>query len=74
MKDAFIVDGVRTAIGNFGGSLSVVRTDDMAAFVLKKLMEKKMTFQGKAKKVLTKKGLMQKRLKHKRPNVKDQML
>ena len=39
MKDAFIVDGVRTAIGNFGGSLSVVRTDDMAAFVLKKLME-----------------------------------
>lgn len=40
MKDAFIVDGVRTAIGNFGGSLSVVRTDDMAAFVLKKLMEK----------------------------------
>lgn len=40
MKDAFIVDGVRTAIGNFSGSLSVVRTDDMAAFVLKKLMEK----------------------------------
>ncbi len=40
MKDAFIIDGVRTAIGNFGGTLSTVRTDDLAAFVLKKLMEK----------------------------------
>jgi acetyl-CoA acyltransferase len=39
MKDAFIVNGVRTAVGNFGGTLSVVRTDDMAALVLKKLME-----------------------------------
>jgi 3-oxoadipyl-CoA thiolase len=40
MKEAFIIDGVRTAIGNFGGSLAPVRTDDLAAFVLKKLMEK----------------------------------
>ncbi len=40
MKDAFIINGVRTAVGNFGGTLSVVRTDDMAALVLKKLMEK----------------------------------
>lgn len=40
MKDAFIIDGVRTAIGNFGGTLAAVRTDDLAAFVLKKLMEK----------------------------------
>jgi 3-oxoadipyl-CoA thiolase len=40
MRDAFIIDGVRTAIGNFGGTLAAVRTDDLAAFVLKKLMEK----------------------------------
>ena len=40
MKDAFIIDGVRTAIGNFGGTLAAVRTDDLAAFVLKKIMDK----------------------------------
>ncbi len=40
MKDAFIINGVRTAIGNFGGTLAPVRTDDMAALVIKKLMEK----------------------------------
>ncbi len=40
MKDAFIINGVRTAIGNFGGSLSGVRTDDLAAFVLKELIKK----------------------------------
>jgi 3-oxoadipyl-CoA thiolase len=40
LKDAFIVDGVRTAIGKFGGSLSPVRTDDLAAIVLQKLMAK----------------------------------
>src|ERR1700720_3672187 len=40
MKDAFIINGVRTPVGNFGGTLSTVRTDDMAALVLRKLMEK----------------------------------
>lgn len=40
MKQAYIVNGVRTAIGSFGGTLSTVRTDDLAAFVLKKLIEK----------------------------------
>jgi 3-oxoadipyl-CoA thiolase len=40
MTQAFIVNGVRTAIGNFGGTLSTVRTDDLAAFVLKELMKK----------------------------------
>src|SRR6185312_2727826 len=40
MKDAFIIIGVRTPVGNFGGTLSTVRTDDMAALVLKKLIEK----------------------------------
>jgi 3-oxoadipyl-CoA thiolase len=40
MQQAYIINGVRTAIGNFGGTLSTVRTDDMAAFVLKELMKK----------------------------------
>lgn len=40
MKQAYIVNGVRTAIGNFGGTLSAVRTDDLAAFVLKELAKK----------------------------------
>lgn len=40
MKQAYIVNGVRTAIGNFTGSLSPVRADDLAAIVLKKLLEK----------------------------------
>lgn len=38
MKQAFIVDGVRTPIGSFGGSLSHSRPDDMAALVIKELM------------------------------------
>ena len=40
MHQAYIINGVRTAIGNFGGTLSTVRTDDLAAFVLKELMHK----------------------------------
>ncbi len=37
MKNAFICEGVRTPIGRFGGSLSNVRTDDLAAHPLKEL-------------------------------------
>jgi 3-oxoadipyl-CoA thiolase len=40
MEQAYIINGVRTAIGNFGGTLSAVRTDDLAAFVLKELVKK----------------------------------
>ena len=40
MKDAFIIDGIRTPIGNFRGALSGIRTDDLAAVVLKKLVER----------------------------------
>ena len=43
MKNAFIVNGVRSAIGNFGGTLSTVRTDDLATFVLKELVKKNPT-------------------------------
>jgi 3-oxoadipyl-CoA thiolase len=39
-KDVFIVDGVRTAIGSFGGTLSGVRADDLAAIAIKGLIEK----------------------------------
>jgi acetyl-CoA acyltransferase len=37
-KDVYIVDGVRTAIGNFGGGLSNVRPDDMGAIVIRELV------------------------------------
>ena len=40
MKDVFIVDGIRTAIGNFGGTLSPVRTDDLGAHVIRALMKR----------------------------------
>ncbi len=39
MSDAYIIDGIRTPIGRFGGTLSSVRPDDMAAHVLKYLMD-----------------------------------
>ena len=38
MKDVFIVDAVRTAVGNFGGTLAPVRTDDLGAIVMKELV------------------------------------
>lgn len=34
----YIVDGIRTPIGNFGGMLSPVRTDDLAAHAIHSLM------------------------------------
>ncbi|HZB14685.1 MAG TPA: 3-oxoadipyl-CoA thiolase, partial [Chryseolinea sp.] len=38
--DAYIVDGIRTPIGSFGGTLSVVRADDLAAMVIKELLNR----------------------------------
>lgn len=40
MKDTFIIDGIRTPVGNFKGALSPVRADDLAAHVLRKLVER----------------------------------
>ena len=40
MKEAFICDAIRTPIGRFGGSLSSIRTDDLAALSLKELMNR----------------------------------
>lgn len=36
--EAYIIDGIRTPIGNFGGSLAGIRPDDLAAMVIKELM------------------------------------
>lgn len=39
-KEVFIVDGIRTAIGNFGGTLAPVRADDLAAHAIKALLDR----------------------------------
>jgi acetyl-CoA acyltransferase len=43
MKNAFIIDGIRTPIGNFGGTLAPVRGDDLAALVLAELLRRNPT-------------------------------
>lgn len=40
MKQSYIIDGIRTPIGSFGGSLSAVRSDDLAALVIRTLAER----------------------------------
>jgi acetyl-CoA acyltransferase len=40
MKEAWIIDAVRTPIGKHGGSLSQVRPDDLGAVALKALLER----------------------------------
>ena len=40
MKDVYIIDAIRTPIGNFGGTLSPVRTDDLGAIVMKELVSR----------------------------------
>ena len=40
MKEVFIADGIRTPIGNFRGALSGMRADDLAALVMRKLVER----------------------------------
>jgi 3-oxoadipyl-CoA thiolase len=41
--DAYFVDGVRTPIGNLGGSLSAIRADDLAALTIKALLARHST-------------------------------
>lgn len=43
MPDAFIIDGIRTPIGSFGGLLSAVRADDLAAHVIAALVARNPT-------------------------------
>ena len=40
MTEAFICDAVRTPIGRYGGTLSSVRTDDLAATPIRALIER----------------------------------
>lgn len=38
--DSYIIDGIRTPIGKFKGTLSPVRTDDLGALVIKEIVER----------------------------------
>ncbi len=40
MSDALICDALRTPFGRYGGSLSSIRTDDLAALPIRKLVER----------------------------------
>src|SRR5210317_577943 len=40
MTEVYICDGIRTPVGRYGGSLSSVRTDDLAAIPISALMER----------------------------------
>ncbi len=40
MNSAYIIDGIRTPIGSFGGTLASIRTDDLAVIVLKELLKR----------------------------------
>ncbi len=40
MKEAFIIDGVRTPFGNFGGTLSTIRTDDLGAIPIREIVKR----------------------------------
>jgi 3-oxoadipyl-CoA thiolase len=40
MKETYIIDAIRTPIGNFGGNLSSVRADDLAAIPINELMKR----------------------------------
>ena len=46
MKKVYILDAVRTPIGRYGGGLSSVRPDDMAAIVIKALMTRNTAITG----------------------------
>ena len=40
IKDAYIVDAIRTPVGNFRGKLSPIRTDDLAALTIRELVKR----------------------------------
>jgi acetyl-CoA acetyltransferase len=40
LRDVYVVDAVRTPIGRYGGALSSVRPDDLAAGVLRELLHR----------------------------------
>ena len=40
MKESYIIDGIRTPIGKFTGTLSPIRTDDLGALVIKEIVKR----------------------------------
>lgn len=40
MTEVYLCDGIRTPVGRYGGCLSTIRTDDLAAIPIKSLMER----------------------------------
>ena len=48
LRDAFICDAVRTPFGRYGGALSTVRADDLAALPLKALIERNLALDWSA--------------------------
>jgi acetyl-CoA acyltransferase len=40
MREAVIVEAVRTPMGRHGGILKNVRTDDLASYIIAKMVEK----------------------------------
>ncbi|KAA1246759.1 3-oxoadipyl-CoA thiolase [Aquimarina sp. RZ0] len=40
MKEAYIIDGIRTPIGSYKGTLSSIRTDDLGALVIRELIKR----------------------------------
>jgi acetyl-CoA acyltransferase len=48
MRHAFLVNGVRTPIGRYAGSLSTVRPDDLGAHVIRELMARNSSVPGTA--------------------------
>ena len=40
MTDVYLVDGVRTPVGRYGGALSSVRPDDLAALVVRSVIDR----------------------------------
>ena len=40
MNEALIIDGVRTPIGRYGGALSSIRADDLAALPIRALLDR----------------------------------
>ena len=48
MKEAYILDGIRTPIGNFTGTLSTIRTDDLGAMVIAEVIKRNPTIPKEA--------------------------
>ncbi len=47
MKESYIIDAIRTPIGNFGGTLSPVRCDDLGAIPIRELLNRNTQFDPK---------------------------